>query len=75
MTTQELVKRSPAALRQQLELLEQERAAASLTGLTANALFMADLLDEIAAVRAAYVGAAVTEIASLRAGLGAPLIG
>lgn len=47
------------------ELLE-ERAAARLTPLAANATYMADLEADIAAVRAAYVGAAVTELALLR---------
>jgi hypothetical protein len=36
---------------------------------------MDDLLDELGAVRSAYVGAAVTEIASMRAAFGAPLLG
>jgi hypothetical protein len=36
---------------------------------------MADLEDEIAAARSAYVGAAVTEIASLRAELSGPQLG
>jgi hypothetical protein len=36
---------------------------------------MADLYDEIAEVSAAYVGAAVTEIATLRAELFGPQVG
>jgi hypothetical protein len=75
MTTHELEIASAAALREQLGLLEQERAAATLNGLAENGLYMADLFDELAATRSAYVGAAVTEIASLRAALGAPLAG
>ena len=62
-------------LKERLELLEIERANAALVGLTADASYMADLQDEIAAVQAAYVGAAVTEIASLRAQLNGPLVG
>ena len=75
MSTQQLDVHSPAALREQLALLESERAAATLNGLADNGLYMADLHDELEAVRSAYLGAAVTEIASLRAALGAPLRG
>ena len=39
---------------------------ASNYGMTANATYMADLDDEIAEVTAAYTGAAVTEMATLR---------
>lgn len=56
-------------LRQRLSLLESERALAGLEGLDRDPLYMADLLDEIAGTRAAYVGSAVTEIASLEAAL------
>ena len=67
---------SPAAeLRERLELLSMEQAFAALDGLDANAHYSADLAAEIAATRAAYVGAAVTEIASLRAELSGPLEG
>ena len=67
---------SPAAdLRERLELLSMEQASAALDGLAANAHYAADLADEIVATRAAYVGAAVTEIASLRAELSGPLEG
>lgn len=66
---------SPSALREHLARLEQERAAASLTSLARDPRYMADLLHELAAVRSAYVGAAVTEIASLRGALGTPLHG
>jgi hypothetical protein len=75
MTTHELETTSVAALRHQLELLERERATASLDGLTANAHYMVDWREERDAVRSAYVGAAVTEIASLRAELDGPLNG
>jgi hypothetical protein len=37
--------------------------------------YMADLDEEIAVTRSAYVGAAVTEIASLRAQLSGPQFG
>ena len=55
--------------------LEAERALASIEGLADNAAYMADLAQEIAATRSAYVGAAVTEIASLRAQLSGPQLG
>jgi hypothetical protein len=40
-----------------------ERALASSEGLTTDGAYMADLDDEIAATRHAYVAAAITEIA------------
>jgi hypothetical protein len=58
-----------------LQQLHAERALALIEGLEGNAAYMADLDDEIAAARSAYVGAAVTEIASLRAELSGPQIG
>ena len=66
---------SPADLRSRLGLLALERDAAKRSSLAANSHYMADLDEEIAAVESAYVGAAVVEIASLRADLGAPLVG
>jgi hypothetical protein len=72
---QQLDANPTAGLREQLVLLQRERAAAVLNGLGANALYMADLSEELEAARAAYVGAAVTEIASLRAQLDGPLLG
>jgi hypothetical protein len=44
-------------------------------GLAADGAYMADLDDEIAACRAAYVGAAVTEIAVMRGELSGALAG
>ena len=58
-----------------LHELEIERALASIEGLGDNLAYMADLDREIAATRSAYVGAAVTEIASLRAQLSGPRLG
>ncbi len=66
---------STADLRSRLDLLHQERAAALAEGLGDNPLYMGDLDAEIAATRSAYVGIAVTEIASLRAQLSGPLQG
>ena len=75
MTTREFNFASASALRAQLDLLERERTSAALAGLGDNALYMDDLLDEIEATRSAYVGAAVTEIATLHALLDGPLHG
>jgi hypothetical protein len=58
-----------------LKELQVERLLAASEGLDANALYMADLEDEIAEVSTAYVGAAVTEIATLRAALSGPQVG
>ena len=61
-----------------LKELQAERMLASSAGLaadTAYTAYMADLDDEIAEVSDAYVGAAVTEIATLRAELFGPQVG
>jgi hypothetical protein len=61
-----------------LKKLQAERLFASSKGLTADTAYMAymaDLDDEIAEVSDAYVGAAVTEIATLRAELFGPQMG
>jgi hypothetical protein len=58
-----------------LRALQAERLLASSEGLDADAAYMADLDEEIAEVSDAYVGAAVTEIATLRAELLAPQMG
>jgi hypothetical protein len=52
-----------------LKELHAERLLAWSQGLAANATYMADVEDEIAELSDAYVGAAVTEIATLRAEL------
>jgi len=74
-TTSALTTTSAAALHEQLQLLQRERAAAALAGVATNELYIADLIAEIDATSDAYVGAAVTEIASLRAELDGPLLG
>ena len=66
---------STTDIHRRLEDLESERMLASLHGLTADPAYMSDLRGEIDATRDAYVGAAVTEIASLRAQLDSPLYG
>jgi hypothetical protein len=62
-------------VKRHLELLHEERQLAIEIGLAADGAYMADLDEEIVACRAAYVGAAVTEIASMRAALSGPLLG
>ena len=62
-------------VKSRLEGLYEERALAFMTDLAGEAAYMADLEADIAATRAAYVGAAVTELATLRAELGARLQG
>jgi hypothetical protein len=58
-----------------LQQLQAERALALIEGLGSYSPYMADLDEEIAATRTAYVGAAVTEIATLRAELSGPQVG
>jgi hypothetical protein len=62
-------------VKRHLDLLHEERQLALEIGLATDGAYMADLEDEIVACRAAYVGAAVTEIATIRAELSGPLIG
>ena len=61
--------------RSRLTELETERAAAQASPLAHVGTYMADLHDEISRCRQFYVGAAVTEIASLRAELFGPQYG
>jgi hypothetical protein len=56
-------------IRRQLQRLHAERALASGERLETASTYLADLDEEIAATRVAYVATAVTEIASLRAEL------
>jgi hypothetical protein len=55
--------------------LRAERALASVEGLAVNSAYIADLDGEIEATAGAYVGAAVTEIATFRAELSGPQVG
>jgi septum formation topological specificity factor MinE len=57
-------------LRERLELLLAEREVARVEGLAGNELYLQDLDEDITAFRAAYIGTAVTEIATLRGELG-----
>ena len=52
--------------------LREELAAAHAVGLTDHPAYQADLQEEMAIAKAAYVAAAVTEIASFRAQLSGP---
>lgn len=74
MTTQTPT-RTASDVQEHLQLLLAERALAGVEGLSANRAYMDDLEDEIAHTRDAYVGAAVTEIAVLRAELSGRLEG
>jgi hypothetical protein len=76
MTPQPLTQ-APSAfeLRLRIAELQDERLAAVESGLGGNGTYMTDLDADLARARAAYVGMAVTEIASLRASLDGPLVG
>jgi hypothetical protein len=62
-------------LRVQLGRLAAERLDAIDAGLGDNRVYMRELEDDLSAARSAYVGLAVTEIATLRAQLSAPQVG
>jgi hypothetical protein len=55
--------------------LQAQRALASIEGLAVNSAYTADLDGEIAVTARAYVGAAVTEVATFRAELSGPQVG
>ena len=58
-----------------LRRLYAERSLAEVSGLTSDPGYMADLIDDITAYEEAFVGVAITEIATLRAELGGVLQG
>ena len=66
-----------SAIQQRIRLreLQAERAIAWFEGLESNRAYMSDLEREIATASDAYVGAAVTEIAVLRAELSGAQLG
>ena len=66
---------SAAELHTQLKELHAERQLAEETGVARIASYMADLERDIARSHAAFVGAAVTEIATFRAQLSGPNVG
>jgi hypothetical protein len=59
-------------LQMHLRRLTAERLDALEAGLAANAVYMAELEEDLEQSREAYVGLAVTEIATLRAELSGP---
>ena len=59
----------------QLHQLHAERSLAALEPLEVSPTYLADLDEEIAAVREAYAATVVTEIATLRAELFGPQVG
>jgi len=75
MTTMSTPTLTATDVKRHLDLLHEERLLAVEIGLAADGAYMADLEDEILACRAAYIGAAVTEIATMRAELSGPLVG
>jgi hypothetical protein len=66
---------SACDMRLQLARLRAERLEARDAGLADNALYMRGLEDELAATHQAYVGLAVTEIATLRGRLSGRQLG
>jgi hypothetical protein len=66
---------SAADLHYRLRLLELERREAQQIGLIHCEQYRRDLEEEMAECREAYVGAAITEIATLRAELSGRQVG
>jgi hypothetical protein len=66
---------SAAELHHRLWVLELERREAQHIGLIDCEQYRCDLEEEMAECRVAFVGAAVTEIATLRAELSGRLVG
>ena len=66
---------SASDIERHLQELYAERALATVEGLDGNAVYMSSLETEIAATRSAFVGLAVTEIATLRGELSGRLQG
>ncbi len=62
-------------LREQVAVLEAEKALAALHGLDRDGAYAEDLQSELAAAKAAYIGTAVVELAVLRAELSGRLQG
>jgi hypothetical protein len=71
----EIATMTTSEIRTHLDDLAAERAAAVAWGADAIPAYLEDLQREIDDYRAAYVGAAVTEIASFRAMLSGPQVG
>ena len=62
-------------MQSRLRELRAERMLVTSKGLPADSAYMADLEEEIAETSAAHIGAAVTEMATLRAELFGPQVG
>ena len=62
-------------VREHLTRLQAERALASLEGTASDDPHLSELDDEIASTYEAYVGAAVTDIATLRAEMSGRQVG
>jgi hypothetical protein len=75
MTTMRTPTLTATDVKRHLDLLHEERRLAIEIGLAADVAYMSDLDEEITACRAAYVGAAVTEIACIRAAMSGALLG
>ena len=69
------IEMTTAEIRTHLDSLAEERAAAIAWGADRIPAYLDDLQREIDDYRGAYVGAAVTEIASFRAALSGPQVG
>ena len=70
-----MIDSTAAELQEYLKQLQAERALAALEGLDANQTYLSDLEYDMRAAHVAYVGAAVTDIASLRGELSHPQVG
>jgi hypothetical protein len=71
----ELADMTAIDVKRRLALLFEERGLARAAGLGEDPAYMADLEDEIRTTSAAWVGAALTEIASMRGMLSGPQVG
>ncbi len=74
-TTPTTAESPAAALKARLDELQRERNFAALNGLLGLKAYRRDLDAEVTAVTAAFVGSAVTEIATLRAEIDGALQG
>ena len=70
-----MIAMSARDMRVYLGQLMAERLEATEAGLGQNAVYMSELEEDLAAAREAYVGLAVTEIATLRGQLSGPQVG
>lgn len=73
--SREVQNMSAVEMQIRLQGLQTERALASIEGLAGNSAYMTDLENEIVATHFAFVGEAVTEIATMRAMLSGPQFG